>query len=648
MLLSEHIRLVAAFDHRNIFVDPDPDAATSFAERRRLFDLPGSSWRDYDEQLISKGGGVFDRSAKSVPVSAEMAAALALPEGTTSLTPAELMRAILAAPVDLLWNGGIGTYVKASSETNAEIGDRANDSIRINGADLQCKVVGEGGNLGMSQLGRIEAALAGVRINTDAIDNSAGVDTSDHEVNIKIALGGPIRSGALSMERRNELLASMTDEVAAQVLRDNYEQNVLLGNARAQQHAMLTVHERLIQFLVEEGDLDRGLEFLPTDSEIARRQKDGVGLVSPEFAVLVAYTKLYLKSQVGASTLPDDPFFAETLHEYFPRPLREAYAAAIDEHPLRREIITNSVVNSMVNRGGITFAFRAAEETGATPDQVARAYVVCREIFDLPSYVQAVEATDNVVPTEAQTVLYLEFRRLVDRAVRWFLTNRPGDFDIVAQLERFKPGMQEYGRRMAELLQGSERERLLRRAAELRGSGVPEELALDAASLLDRYSLLDCIETAAETGEELADVVGTYFRLSESFSIDSMLSRVTNLPRENRWDAMARGALRDDLYSVLIALTHSALEVSDRGATPAERVEQWFALNAEALRRAQTSLAAIDRMSHPGIAALSVALRTLRTVTRPVGSGLASAVSTQAAGSGSADGTPEEAAASGA
>ncbi|MGN6754236.1 MAG: NAD-glutamate dehydrogenase [Intrasporangium sp.] len=648
MLLSEHIRLVAAFDHRHIFVDPDPDAATSYAERHRLFELPGSSWRDYDEQLISEGGGVFDRTAKSVPVSAQMAAALGLPNDTASLTPAELMRAILEAPVDLLWNGGIGTYVKASSETNGEIGDRANDSIRINGADLRCKVVGEGGNLGMSQLGRIEAALAGVRVNTDAIDNSAGVDTSDHEVNIKIALGGPVRSGQLSMERRNELLASMTGEVAAQVLRDNYEQNVLLGNARAQQHSMLTVHERLIQFLTEEGDLDRALEFLPTDAEIARRQKDGVGLVSPEFAVLVAYAKLYLKSQVGASSLPDDPFFAQTLHRYFPEPLRQAYAGAIDEHPLRREIITNSIVNSMVNRGGITFAFRATEETGATPEQVARAYVVCREIFDLPRYVDAVEATDNVVPTEAQTVLYLEFRRLVDRAVRWFLTNRPGDFDIVAQLERFKPGVQQYGRRMADLLQGAERERLLHRAAELEGAGVPAELALEAASLLDRYSLLDCIETAAETGEELADVVGTYFRLSESFSIDAMLSRVTRLPRENRWDAMARGALRDDLYSVLIALTGSALEVSDRGKAPAERVEQWFALNAEALRRAQTSLAAIDRMTHPGIAALSVALRTLRTVTRPAGAGLASAAATQAAGTGSADGTGAEAATTGA
>ncbi|MDN5795561.1 MAG: NAD-glutamate dehydrogenase [Intrasporangium sp.] len=641
MLLSEHIRLVAAFDHRNIFVDPQPDAASSFPERRRLFELAGSSWRDYNRDLISEGGGVFERSAKSVPVSSQMATALGLPEDTTALTPAELMQAVLSAPVDLLWNGGIGTYVKSSSETNGQIGDRANDSIRINGADLRCKVVGEGGNLGMSQLGRIEADLAGIRVNTDAIDNSAGVDTSDHEVNIKIALGGPIRSGELSLERRNELLASMTDEVAARVLRDNYEQNVLLGNARAQQHVMLTVHERLIQFLTEHGDLDRALEFLPTDVEIARRQKAGLGLVSPEFAVLVAYTKLYLKGEVGASSLPDDPFFAETLHDYFPPPLRQQYAAAIDVHPLRREIITNSVVNSMVNRGGITFAFRAAEETGASADDVARAYVVCREIFDLPAFVRAVEATDNAVSTSAQTVLYLEFRRLLDRAVRWFLTNRPGQFNIATQVDRFRPGVQEYGARMSELLQGSERERLLRRAAEFEAMGVPADLALYAASLLDRYSLLDCIEMAAQTGNELGDVVGTYFRLSERFSIDEMLSRVSNLPRENRWDALARGALRDDLYSVLGALTQAALDVSHKGASPDHRVQQWFELNDEVLRRAQTSLAAIHRMSHPGIAALSVALRTLRTVTRPAGgvsaAGSAAATTADAAGGAESD-----------
>ena len=586
----------------------------------RMFELPGSSWADYDASLISKGGGIFDRSAKSVPISAAMVTALGLRAGTKSLTPAELMKAILKAPVDLLWNGGIGTYVKATSETNSEIGDRANDAIRVNGADLRCKVVGEGGNLGASQLGRIEAALAGVRVNTDAIDNSAGVDTSDHEVNIKILLTELTRSGELTMKRRNTLLASMTDEVAQQVLRDNYEQNVLLGNARAQQHEMLTVHERLIQFLEEHGDLDRGLEFLPSDAEISRRNKEGLGLVSPEFSVLVAYAKLYLKNQLIATSLPDDPWFAETLAGYFPKPLRSKYAEQIAAHPLRREIITNSVANSMVNRGGITFAYRAGEETGASPDQVARAYVVCREIFDLAGYVRQVEATDNVVSTGAQTALYLEFRRLIDRSVRWFLTSRPAVLDIAAEVARFRPGIETYAGRMPELLQGSERSRLLRRAKDLQGKGIPEDLALVAASLLDGYSLLDIIEIAEETGEKLEDVVGVYFLTSETFSIDRMLGRVTMLPRDDRWDAMARGALRDDLYAVLESLTRSVLEVSNRRSGPAERLAEWSELNADALSRARGALGGIERMTHAGIAALSVALRTLRTVTKPAAS----------------------------
>ncbi len=352
MLLSEHIRLVAAFDHRHVFVDPTPDAAASFAERRRLFDLPRSSWDDYDRSLVSEGGGVFPRSLKSVTVTPQMREALGLAKGVSAMTPAELIHAILLAPVDLLWNGGIGTYVKASTEDHLDIGDRANDGIRVDGRELRVKVVGEGGNLGLSQLGRIEAAFHAVRVNTDAIDNSAGVDTSDHEVNIKILLGEVVRDGDLSIEERNELLASMTDDVADHVLRDNYEQNVLLGNARAQEHAMVSVHERFMHWLEDRGLLDRALEFLPTDAELEKRQHDGLGLKSPEFSVLVAYAKLALKEDILASSIPDDPYFESALAEYFPPPIRERYAGELASHPLRREIVTNSVVNSMVNRGG--------------------------------------------------------------------------------------------------------------------------------------------------------------------------------------------------------------------------------------------------------------------------------------------------------
>ncbi len=617
MLLSEHIRLVAAFDHRHVFIDPHPDAAMSFGERKRLFALPRSSWDDYDRSLISEGGGVFPRSLKSIDVTPQMAEALSLPKGTRTMTPAELIHACLLAPVDLLWNGGIGTYVKASTEDHLSVGDRANDAIRVDGKDLRAQVIGEGGNLGLSQLGRIEAAMCGVRVNTDAIDNSAGVDTSDHEVNIKILLGEVVRSGGLTTEERNEVLASMTDDVAEHVLRDNYEQNVLLGNARAQEHSMASVHERLIHWLEERGDLDRALEFLPTDAELEKRAHDGLGLKSPEFAVLVAYAKLALKQDILASSIPDDPYFARTLAEYFPPQIRERYAGDLAGHPLRREIVTNSVVNSMVNRGGITFAYRAQEEAGATSEQVTRAFVVCREVFGLAAFVQEVEALDNVVPTAAQTALYLEFRRLLDRSVRWFLTSRPSTLDIGAEIERFSGVVRELGPQVPQLLRGDERRRMERKTAEFKKAGVPDELALHAASLLDWYSLLDIIDIAADTGRAPTDVAPLYYMVSERFGIDSMLTKVTRLPRDDRWDSLARGALRDDLYAVLESLTRSVIEVGgSAGPDPAAQWEAWEAANKASIQRSKTALSAIRRLDSPNIAALSVALRTLRSVIR--------------------------------
>ncbi len=615
MLLSEHIRLIAAFDHRHVFVDPTPDAAASFAERRRLFDLPRSSWSDYDTSLISAGGGVFPRSLKSIRVTPEMAEALGI-KGVERMTPAELIHAILLAPVDLLWNGGIGTYVKASTEDHLSIGDRANDAIRVDGKQLRVKVVGEGGNLGLSQLGRIEAAFCGVRVNTDAIDNSAGVDTSDHEVNIKILLGEVVRRGELTTDQRNELLVSMTDDVADHVLRDNYEQNVLLGNARAQEASMASVHERLIHWLEDRGELDRALEFLPTDAEIEKRLHDGLGLKSPEFSVLVAYAKLALKQDILASSIPDDPYFDSTLAHYFPPQIREHYAAELANHPLHREIITNSVVNSMVNRGGITFAFRAQEEAGATPEQVTRAFVVCREVFGLADYVREVEALDTVVSTSAQTALYLEFRRLLDRSVRWFLTARPSALDIGAEVERFSDILTDLRQQVPTLLRGEEKRRLERKAGDLVKAGVPEDLALRAASLLDWYSLLDIIDIATDTGREPTDVAPLYYLVSERFGIDAMLGKVTRLPRDDRWDALARGALRDDLYAVLESLTRSIIEVGAPDAEPAAQWEAWEKANKESVQRSKTSLSAIRRLENPNIAALSVALRTLRSVIR--------------------------------
>ncbi|KGN40407.1 NAD-glutamate dehydrogenase [Knoellia aerolata] len=623
MLLSEHIRLVAAFDHRHVFIDPEPVAAQSFPERKRLFELPRSSWDDYDRSLISEGGGVFSRSLKAIEITPQMRAALGLADDVATMTPTELIHAVLLAEVDLLWNGGIGTYVKASSEDHLSIGDRANDAIRVDGRQLRVQVVGEGGNLGLSQLGRIEAALSGVRVNTDAIDNSAGVDTSDHEVNIKILLGDVVRRGDLTIEERNTLLASMTDDVAEHVLRDNYEQNVLLGNARAQELSMVPVHVRLMRWLEKRGELDRSLEFLPSDAEIAKRVSEGVGLKSPEFSVLVAYAKLALKKDILESDLPDDPYFAATLADYFPQALRETYADELGRHPLKREIITNSVVNSMVNRGGITFVFRTQEEAAGSPEQVARAFIVAREVFGLRAYVEQVEGLDNVLPTAVQTRLYLEFRRLLDRSVRWLLAARPGTLDITTEVTRLGPVVAELAPRIPDLLQGSERERVIAQTTGWEDDGVPEDLAARAATLLDSYSLLDVVEIASDLDRTPGDVAEVYFKMSERFGIDGMLNRVAQLARDDRWDALARGALRDDLYAVLEAYTRNAFEAEaevdldgDGVVSADERIESWCRSNKDGVARAESQLTGILGLEKPTIAALSVALRSLRSVVR--------------------------------
>ncbi|WP_462418034.1 NAD-glutamate dehydrogenase [Kytococcus sp. Marseille-QA3725] len=613
MLRSEHIRLVGAFNHLHVFVDPNPDAAATFTERKRLFETPRTTWADFDPQLISEGGGVFERSAKSVPVSPQMREALGIEDGVETMTPNELISALLKAPVDLLWNGGVGTYVKATDETADQVGDRANDAVRVNGADLRTKVVGEGGNLGATQLGRIEAAQHGVRINTDAIDNSAGVASSDQEVNIKIPLNELVRRGELDRGERDEFLASMTDEVAERVLRDNYEQNVLLGNARAREASMAPVHQRLMKFLEQNAGLDRELEFLPSNRELSRRMENGHGLTSPEFSVLVAYAKMHLKDVLLDSSLPDEEWFTSTLLDYLPTPMREHHADQLLEHPLRREIIVNSVVNSMVNRGGITFAFRALEETGAQPDQVARAYVVSREVFDLRGFVEQVEVLDNQVSTEAQTSMYLEFRRLLDRAMRWFVNTRPASMDIGEEIERFRESVAAVGPKVADMLQGEEAARYARYRDELVEQGVPEELASRTAALLDVYSLLDLVSLAGEVDHDVEDLTRLYFGASEHFGFDRLLNEVSRLPEDDRWGALARGALRDDLYGVHRELTR-AIVTSEVEGSPQERVDAWAEDNAHTIARTEAMLADILALESPGVAPLSVAARTLRSV----------------------------------
>ncbi len=613
MLLSEHIRLVAAFDHRHIFLDPSPDAAVSFAERRRLFDLPRSSWDDYDKSLISEGGGVYARSLKAVPITPEAAAVLGLPDSVSTMTPAELMKAILQAPVDLLWNGGIGTYVKASTEAHTEVGDKANDHIRINGAQIRARVVGEGGNLGLTQLGRVEAALHGVQLNTDAIDNSAGVDTSDHEVNIKILLDEVVRAGDMTPKQRNEFLAAMTDDVGQLVLRDNYEQNVVLGNARAQAYPMLTVHQRFIKHLESSGELNRALEFLPDDVEIMERGAAHRGLTSPEFSVLVAYSKMTLATELLATDLPDEPWYQNQLRSYFPPLLVEKYDHLLESHPLRREIVTTCVVNSLVNHGGMTFVFRAMEETGASPVQIARAYTVARRIFGVGAYDDRVVALDNLVPTATQDELYLEGRRLIDRATRWILQNRRSLVDVTGEIEHFGD-VSTMIASIPDWLRGAEQARLQRRVAEFEAMGAPSELALDAAAMLDSFSLMDVVEIAARAGEPPDTVGPLYFALSERFEVDATLTRITALPRDDRWSALARMALRYDLYAALGSLTGSVIAAAPDLKDPDARIAVWEAANAEGLERTRATLSEIAAGDQHDLATLSVGLRVLRTL----------------------------------
>ncbi len=568
VLLSQHIRLVAAFDHRHIFVDPEPDAASTYAERHRLFNLPRSSWDDFSKSLISAGGGVWPRTAKSIAISAQMRAALGIEEPAKSMSPSELIKAILRAPVDLLWNGGIGTYVKASYESHLDVGDKTNDGVRVNGAQLRARVVGEGGNLGLTQRGRVEYAQKGGRvvdgvrhahICTDFIDNSAGVDCSDHEVNIKILLGGVVADGELTVDDRDELLAEMTDEVAELVLRDNYDQATVLGTARAQSRSLLPVHRRMISEMERAGQLDRDLEAMPTDEDLAARAAAASGLTSPEFAVLLAYTKIILEREINESPLPDEAWTQEVLVDYFPSPLRDRFADRMTGHRLRREIVTTSVVNEVVNRGGISFVFRAVEETGASAPDVIRAYVVVREAFGLPALWRSVEALDNQLPTKAQTTVYLEVRRLVDRAVRWLVTNRRSPLDVTAEIARLKPALSKLLPELADLVRGRERETLLEHARALVERSITPDVADAATRVMYSFGLLDIAEVAQQTGHDLTEVAGVYFVLSERFRVDDLLSKISALPREDRWETLARMALRYDLYAALAALTIEVL-----------------------------------------------------------------------------------------
>jgi glutamate dehydrogenase len=613
MLLSRHIKLVAAFDHRHVFLDPSPDPVTSFAERQRLFVLPRSSWADYDPSLISAGGGVHPRSAKSIHITPQVRAALELPETESAMSPDSLISAILAAPVDLMWVGGIGTYVKATNQSQADVGDRSNDAVRVDASQVRAKVVGEGGNLGLTQEARVEYALAGGLVNTDFIDNSAGVDTSDHEVNIKILLDRAVRDGDLTRDDRNALLVQMTGEVAEHVLEDNYLQNRTLAAAKAQAAQMLHVHARYIRKLERDGKIRRRLDVLPNDREIAERRSAGTGLVTPEFSVLLAQTKITATQEVLASGLPDDPFLRRVLVEYFPTPLRVKYAAQMGDHRLHREIITTAVVNDMVDRSGITFAFRLNEETGASVPEITMAWLVARAVFDMPGFWAQVEELDGSVDTSVQIMAALEGRKLTERAARWLLHNRRPPFDVQSTIDFFADGVLTVAAHLPKLLAGRDLAGFEERREIYASRDVPVLLAERIAAMVPAYAAFDIVDIARGTGRSVEETAEVYFDLADRLQIARLRDMITALPRDDRWNTMARGAIRDDLYTAHAALARDVLTVTEPGS-PEHRLAAWVQRNDSAVRRANQTLTEIWESNAFTVATLSVAVRAVRTL----------------------------------
>jgi len=612
MLLSRHTRLLAAFDHRHIFLDPNPDPASSFGERERLFKLPRSSWADYDAKLISPGGGVHARSAKSIVVTPEVKAVLAIAADT--LTPTELVNAILKAPVDLVYNGGIGTYVKAVGETHAQVGDRANDALRVDGRELRCKVFVEGGNLGCTQLGRIEYARAGGRINTDAIDNSGGVDTSDHEVNIKILLGLPIADGELTEKQRNVLLAGMTDDVAALVLRDNYFQTQVLSVTGRIAPQLVDAQQRFIQFLEKSGRLNRAIEYLPSDEELAERRAGGAGLASPERALLLAYGKMWLYDELLASTLPDDPWVASALGRYFPGALAERYAGYMNRHPLKREIIATHVTNSMVNRVGSTLVHRLMEATGARPHEVVRAYLLSREIFGFVALWKPIDALDNRVDDALQAAMLIAVSRELERGTTWFLRSRRLTEDMAATIAHFQPRVEALAARLPALLDAAGRARTAAAVADYAAKGVPEELATRVVTLDALYSTLDIVEVAGAARRPVELVAEIYFELSTRLGLPWLREMIAQLPGDKHWQMLAKAAMHDDLSGLQRTIASEVLTGGGDIAARDPLLAVWQERNRRAIERAQQLMAELRATPGADAAMLSVALRELRNL----------------------------------
>ncbi len=613
MLRSRHIRLVGAFNHLHIFIDPSPDAAASYAERQRLFENPRLGWADYDRSLISPGGGVFERSAKAISITPEMKRVFGIAED--QLTPAELIRRLLTAEVDLLFFGGIGTFVKARAETHAQVGDKANDALRIDGEAIRAKVVGEGANLGVTQRGRIAYAQKGGRIDTDAIDNSAGVSMSDHEVNIKILLGHAIATGALGAQERDPLLKEMTDDVAAQVLRDNYLQGEALSVAEARGPAALDRHARLIREVEKPGGhgirLDRALEFLPDDEELAARAAARRGLTRPELAVLLAYAKLSLDHELLQSDLPDAPELVDELCAYFPPQLRDRFRAQILAHPLKREIVATVVTNDLVNRAGLTFIHDLQANGGRGAADIARAYRIVRQSFALPPLWAEIEALDSKVGASVQCEMLIDITQVVEHAAAWLL--RENRLDLTADAARFAPALGGLSAIVADLLPPSERIEYDARLARFAAAGVPRALAARIAGMVFLTTAFEIADLAGRAGQSVERAARCFYGVGARFALDELRAAGRRLPAETAWQKTAVEALIDDFYALQTGLADRVLRSAPKGNGAAEDpVAAWAATRAAQLAPADAIVAELRAAANPDLAMLVVAGRQLR------------------------------------
>lgn len=613
MLLSQHIRLVAAFNHMHIFIDPTPDPQKTYAERKRLFEMPRSSWADFNDELISKGGGVFERSAKSISITPEMKKVFAISED--KMAPNDLISALLKAPVDLLWNGGIGTYVKASGEAHSVVGDKTNDSLRVDGRDLRCKVVGEGGNLGMTQLGRVEYCLNGGACNTDFIDNAGGVDCSDHEVNIKILLDELVTNGELTTKHRNRFLAEMTDEVAGLVLQNNYRQTQAISIAEHQALGRVNEYRRFINFLETEGRLDRQLEFLPGDEEIVERQGKNKSLTRPELSVLISYAKVMLKEILGESTLADDDYVAKEIETAFPLKLRSKYKNEMYSHRLRREIVGTQVANDFINNLGITSAHRLLETTGASMAEIAKAYIIARDIFCLEEFQQYIKSLDNQVPALFQMEIMINMVRRVRRGTRWFLRNRRGGLDPAKEIAVFKDAMTEVQKLTADVLEGWAKEEWQERRQRLMEQSIPPEWIVPLSTPDNLFSGLGVVEASLIADVEIKVVAEVFFMLMDRLSLNWFATQLSDVNVESYWQAVARESFIDDLEAQLRKLTIALVRLkSDNEWT--DVLDRWEEKHRYLIDRWKSMVNEVQGSQVTDYAMFSVALRELIDLTQ--------------------------------